>query len=179
VALDDGRTNATALANGIRWAADAGARVICMSLGSDQNSRAVEEAVDYAWSRGVVLVSSAGKSGTSAPSYPAAYENCIAVAATDPNDQRMSSSHFGPWVEVAAPGAGIFSTTPSGYGVMGGTSQAAAFAAGVAALIWSSGGGSNIAVRARLEATCDPIAGTGSSWVHGRINAARAVGAIQ
>ena len=49
----------------------------------------------------------------------------------------------------------------------------------MAGLVWSAGGGSNAGVRARIESTCDAIAGTGSLWVHGRINAARAVGAIQ
>jgi thermitase len=63
--------------------------------------------------------------------------------------------------------------------VLSGTSQAAAFVAGLAGLVWSTPfGTSNAAVRARIEATCDRIPGTGSLWASGRINAARAVGAI-
>jgi len=82
---------------------------------------------------------------------------------------------------MAAPGVNILSTLPNpqGYGVLGGTSQATAFVAGLAGLVWSTPfGTSNGAVRARIEATCDRIPGTGSFWVSGRINAARAVGAI-
>lgn len=186
VSLDNGASNDKAVANGILWAVSAGARVILMSFGSETPSATVERAINTAWNSGVVLVASAGKAGTSAPVYPAAYENCIAVASTDPGDGKQGTSGWGAWVDVAAPGVGIFSTLPNqptvwgqGYGTAGGTSQAAAFVAGLAGLIWSSGGGSNAAVRARLESTCDPIAGTGQFWVHGRINAARAVGAIQ
>jgi thermitase len=187
VSLDDGRSNSRAVADGIIWAADNGARVICMSFSAPTPSPTVENAVSYAWNRGVVLVASAGRDGNSTPVYPAAYEECIAVAATDPGDQRLSTSGFGPWVDVAAPGVGILSTLPNqtnffrqtGYGTASGTSQATAFVAGLAGLVWSSPfGGSNAAVRARIEATCDSIAGTGQFWAHGRINAARAVGAV-
>jgi thermitase len=186
VALDNGRSNDKVVAQGILWAVSAGARVILMSFSSPTPSPTVEQAINTAWSSGVVLVASAGNDGTSAPVYPAAYENCIAVAATDPGDGRLGNSGFGPWVDVAAPGAGILSTLPNrptawgqGYGNASGTSQAAAFVAGLAGLVWSAGGGSNAGVRARIESTCDAVAGTGQFWVHGRINAARAVGAIQ
>jgi thermitase len=181
------RATFSAYAEGITWAASNGARVILMSFGTPTPSATVEDAVNFAWNRGAVLVASAGNNGTANLYYPAAYENCIAVAATDANDGKPSWSGFGPWVDVAAPGVGIFSTLPNeensfnqqGYGSLNGTSQAAAFVAGLAGLVWSAGGGSNAAVRARIESTCDPIAGTGQFWVHGRINAARAVGAIQ
>jgi thermitase len=189
---DDGRgASAAALAQGITWAADSGAKVICMSLGSPTSSQTVANAVDYAWNAGVVLVASAGNNGNSAPNYPAAYPQCLSVAATDPSDQRevqaTGASTFGSWVDVAAPGLNILSTLPNhpnrfqqqGYGVLSGTSQAAAFVAGLAGLVWSTPfGTSNAAVRARIEATCDRIPGTGSLWASGRINAARAVGAI-
>jgi thermitase len=187
---NSGATRASALAQGITWAADSGAKVICISLGSPQSSQTVKDAVDYALNAGVVLVASAGNNGNSAPNYPAAYPECISVAATDPGDQReveaTGASTFGPWVDMAAPGAGILSTLPThpshygqNYGTLSGTSQSAAFVAGLAGLVWSTPfGTSNAAVRARIEATCDRIPGTGSLWVSGRINAARAVGAI-
>jgi thermitase len=184
----DGKGAASWVAQGLTWAADSGARVICMSFGAPTSSRTVEAAVDYAWNHGAVLVASAGNGGGSGLNYPAAYPNCISVAATDPSDGLMAGSSFGAWVDVAAPGANILSTLPNrpnafraqGYGTAGGTSQATAFVAGLAGLIWSSPfGGSNAAVRARIEATCDRIPGTGTLWANGRINAARAVGAIQ
>jgi thermitase len=184
----NGATRATALAQGIMWAADSGAKVICMSLGSPTSSQTVADAVDYAWNAGVVLVASAGNSNSTAANYPAAYPDCISVAATDPSDQRevasTGGSTFGSWVDVAAPGLNIFSTVPNrpnisrqqGYGVLSGTSQSAAFVAGLAGLVWSTPfGTSNAAVRARIEATCDRIPGTGTLWASGRINAARAV----
>src|SRR6202011_5823118 len=59
---DDGRASAAALARGIVWAADSGAKVICMSLGSPVPSQTVEQVVNYAWNLGVVLVASAGNS---------------------------------------------------------------------------------------------------------------------
>jgi thermitase len=183
----DGLGSAKALADGIIWAANNGARVISMSVGAPTPNQTVEDAVNLAWGQGAVLVAAAGKAGTSAPVYPAFYSNCMAVAATDQGDQRLSTSGFGNWVDVAAPGVNIFSTLPNvptgwgqGYGSISGTSQATAFVAGLAGLVWSSPfGGSNAAVRARIEATCDRIPGTGTLWVNGRINAARAVGAIQ
>jgi thermitase len=190
-----GLTSASALAQGITWAADSGAKVICMSLSSTSSSQTVAAAVDYAWTAGAVVVASAGNSGNSVPNYPAAYPECISVAATDPGDQRevqaTGASTFGPWVDVAAPGAGILSTLPThgfalqseglslSYGTLSGTSQSAAFVAGLAGLVWGTQyGSSNATVRARIEATCDRIPGTGTLWVSGRINAARAVGAI-
>jgi thermitase len=189
---EDGAASADSVSLGIAWAADAGARVICMSFGSSSPSQTVRNALDYAWSAGVVLVASAGNLGGTTPNYPAAYPECISVAATDPTDQKDGSSNFGSWVDVAAPGSGIFSTLPShpfnmqplyglplSYGTLSGTSQAAAFVAGLAGLVWSSQyGTSNAAVRARIEQTCDRIPGTGTLWRSGRINAARAVGAI-
>jgi thermitase len=185
---DDYGGAASWIAGGIVWAADAGARVICMSFGSPGNSQAVRDAVDYAWNRGAVLVASAGSRNSTNPNYPAFYDPCIAVAATDPGDRKEALSNFGPWVDVAAPGLNILSTVPNhpsrlsqqNYGVMSGTSQATAFVAGLAGLIWSTPyGTSNAGVRDRIEATCDAIPGTGTLWAHGRINAGRAVGAIQ
>lgn len=188
---EDGAASAAWVSQGIIWAADAGARVICMSFGSPNSSQTVADAIDYAWNAGAVLVASAGNSNSTAPNYPAAYPECISVAATDPSDQKEARSNFGSWVDVAAPGSRIFSTLPThsfrlqqtdglplSYGTLSGTSQATAFVAGLAGLVWSTPfGTSNAAVRARIEATCDRIPGTGSLWASGRINAARAVGA--
>ncbi len=174
------------VANGIVWAADNGAQVINMSLGGSRKSRTLEDAVNYAWSKGVVLVAAAGNSGNSSPTYPAKYANCIAVAATDANDQKASFSEYGSWVDVAAPGVDIFSTFPNrpyaigkslGYDYGSGTSMSTPFVSGLAALVWATGyGTSNSAVRDRIETTADPIPGTGQYWLYGRINACNAVG---
>jgi len=88
-------------------------RGINLSLGGSVGSTTLKNAVDYAWNKGVVLACAAGNNGTKAKSYPAAYTNCIAVAATDQNDAKASFSQYGSsWVDVAAPGVAILSTMP-------------------------------------------------------------------
>lgn len=165
------------VANGIVWAADNGAKVINMSLGGSPSSQALEDAVNYAWSKGVVVVSAAGNSGSSAPSYPAYYTNSIAVAATDSNDTKASWSNFGSWVDVAAPGVSIYSTYKGNtYAVLSGTSMATPYVSGLAALVWAKGDcATNACVRDRIEQTADKVSGTGTYWTWGRINAYNAV----
>jgi thermitase len=173
------------MANGIIWATNNGAKVISMSLGAPWSSQTLRDALQYAWNSGVVIVAAAGNSGTNAPTYPAYYDMCIAVAATDPYDRKPSWSNWGTWVDVTAPGVGIFSTLPNhanqigllNYGSLSGTSMATPCVAGLAGLIWSRApyNGSNSSVRSRLESTCSAIAGTGSLWARGRIDAYRAV----
>lgn len=178
---DNGSGMLSWVASGIIWAADNGARVINMSLGGTSHSATLENAVNYAWGRGVVLVAAAGNSNTSAPMYPAFYDNVIAVGATDRNDARATFSNFGAWVDVAAPGVDILSTFPrlsrtDRYALMSGTSMSAPFVAGLAGLLWTTPfGTSNHAVRDRIWVTADPI--TTDQPIGGRINAARAVGA--
>jgi len=163
------------VAAGIRYAADAGAQVISLSLGGSSGTSTLQSAVDYAWSRGSVVVAAAGNSNTSAPSYPAYYSNAIAVASTTSSDTRSSFSNYGSWVDVAAPGSSIYSTYPtSTYATLSGTSMATPHVAGLAALL-ASQGRSNSNIRAAIENTADAISGTGTYWVHGRVNAYNAV----
>jgi thermitase len=139
-----------------------------------------------------VLVCAAGNAGTTARAYPAAYERCIAVAATGEQDVRASFSSYGAgWVDVAAPGVNILSTMPDNwdwcflcywyghgteYDALSGTSMAAAHVSGLAALIWAGGQcATNVCVRSRIEGGADAIAGTGTLWRYGRINYFRAV----
>jgi len=181
------------IAYGIIWAADSDAQVINMSLGGYSYSDTLEDAVNYAWNKGVVLAAAAGNDGISDKLYPAAYANCIAVAATDDDDQRVDepgwwASNYGTWVDVAAPGLYIYSTipnhdsriwgmpdeTPYDYG--SGTSMATPHVAGLAALVWAQGYTSNVDVRNQIQSTADPIDGTDTYWIYGRINACNAVG---
>ncbi len=173
---NSGSGTLTAVANGITWAADNGAEVINLSLGGG-GSTALQNAVDYAWNRGVFLACAAGNSNTSstASAYPAAYTNCFAVASTTSSDARSSFSNYGNWVEVAAPGSSIYSTwLNSGYNTINGTSMATPHVAGLAGLL-ASQGLSNAQIRDRICSTSDAISGTGSLWTCGRINAFRAV----
>ncbi len=177
VLADDGSGYHSWIANGIIWAADQGAQVINMSLGGTQSSQTLQDAVDYAWSKGSVVIAAAGNSSSTAESYPGAYIHVIAVAATDANDTITSYSNYGPWVDVAAPGSSIYSTYKgNSYASMSGTSMASPLTAGVAALIWSKGiCSTNICVREQIEKTAEQITGTGTNWTYGRINAYKAV----
>lgn len=175
------------IADCIVWSADHGAKVINMSLGGSYPSKILEDAVNYAWNKGVVIVAAAGNSGSSSPNYPANFRNVISVAATDRGDNKTSWSTFGKWVDIAAPGAGIYSTMPvhpnvigmRNYGNLSGTSMATPHAAGLAALVWSSPyGTSNAKVRERIALTADKVQGTGKYWKYGRINALAALQSI-
>lgn len=180
------------IANGIVYATDHGAKVINLSLGGSQKSTTLENAVKYAWNHGVVVVAAAGNSGNVSKSYPAAYENAIAVAATDNQDKKAYFSQYGSWVDVAAPGLDIYSAwndsdsgsdpqpscfvTNDCYKFASGTSMSTPMTAGVVGLIWSTNQYSTASeVRARLEQTADRIPGTGNYWSAGRINADHAV----
>jgi thermitase len=186
----------TAVVKGIRWAADNGAKVINLSLGTSTSYRTLERAVNYAWNKGAVLACAAGNDGTDDRTYPAAYTNCIAVAATDENDEIAWFSNYGAsWVDVSAPGVNIVSTIQDyfnwcslcylygyyeGYDALSGTSMATPHVAGLAALVWAKGVcTTNTCVRSKIESTADPISGTGTSpgdlWRYGRVNYYNAV----
>ncbi len=168
------------MANGITWATDNGAKVINMSLGGTSSSSTLQSAVDYAWSKGVIVVAAAGNSNTDAQFYPAAYTNAIAVGATDDTDAKASFSNYGSsWVDVAAPGVGILSTTKDGgYQAWNGTSMATPHVAGEAGLIWSKSGlcSTNTCVRNQIESKADQTSGTGTYWAKGRVNANGSLG---
>ena len=151
------------VAEGIRWAADHGANVINLSLGSDSKSGVVEKAVHYAYKKGVVVVAAAGNSGKSV-GFPAAYDGVIAVSATDKNDGIAWFSSRGPQVAIGAPGVGITQQTicESGknkceqWGVFNGTSMASPHVAAAAALLYGQGVTDPDSVKAILQSTATP-----------------------
>jgi thermitase len=166
------------------WAADNGAKVINLSLGSPGAcSASYQAAIDYAWARNVVVVVAAGNDGTSALQSPASCNHVLAVASTDSSDLKSSFSTYGSWVQVAAPGGhdaanhGILSTDWIGsYVYESGTSMAAPHVSAVAALVWAILPGSSAStVIQRIENSADPVSGTGTYWQYGRVDAARAV----
>ncbi|MEV0264080.1 type VII secretion-associated serine protease mycosin [Streptomyces sp. NPDC050617] len=131
-----------ALADGIRWAADHGADVINLSLGDDSDSAHPEpredEAVQYALSKGAVVVASAGNGGESGDhvSYPAAYPGVIAVTAVDRYGTRASFSTRRWYSTVSAPGVDVVIADPDRHYYEGwGTSAASAFVSGAVALV--------------------------------------------
>ncbi len=179
---DKGSGDYLTVSNGIIWAADNGAKVINLSLGGSSPSSTLESAVNYAWSKGSVVVAAAGNCGCGTKSYPAAYKNTIAVAATNNKDKKAYFSSYGyKWVDVAAPGEDIYSTLPNDltggrYGYLSGTSMSTPLTSATAALIWSSPyGTSALSVRSRLQSTSQKLSGTSTYWSAGRINARAAV----
>ncbi|MBE9912796.1 peptidase S8 [Paenibacillus donghaensis] len=138
-ALDKSGSGTTyAVAEGIIWAADNGAKVINMSLGNYADSQFLHDAVKYAYDKDVVLVAASGNDNTERPGYPAAYPEVLAVAATDSNMKRASYSNYGDYIDVAAPGTSIASTYPGNqYAALSGTSMASPHVAAMAALIRS------------------------------------------
>ncbi|MEG4589499.1 S8 family peptidase [Microcoleus sp. MOSTC5] len=136
-----GSGNFNNFAAGIRYAADNGANVINFSIGGWSPSIEVNEAIQYATNKGVVVVMSAGNDGFSEPDYPARYADRfgIAVGGIDRNGRVADFSNYAgskPLDYVVAPGVDILSTTPDNtYKTYSGTSMAAPHVAGVAALV--------------------------------------------
>ena len=169
------------LIRAIVYATDNGAHVINMSLGASSYSLGEEMAVNYAFSRGVVVVAAAGNTGNEMVHYPAAHPNAIAVASTTAQDVLSSFSTRGTWVDVAAPGSSIYSTVyGNGYRTMSGTSMATPHVAGLAALILSRNPTlTPTQVRDLIERTADDLGAAGRDIFYGagRINAGSAVAA--
>ncbi|MEI2400498.1 MULTISPECIES: S8 family peptidase [Paenibacillus] len=138
-ALDNSGAGTTySVAEGIIWAADHGAKVINLSLGNYADSQFLHDAIKYAYDRDVVIVSASGNDNTERPGYPAAYEEVIAVAATNSTGGRASFSNYGDYIDVAAPGESIASTYPDNqYAALSGTSMASPHVAALAGLVRS------------------------------------------
>jgi type VII secretion-associated serine protease mycosin len=136
----DGSGYMSDAATGIIYAADHGATVINMSLGSPEKVTAVTNAIAYARGKGVTVIAAAGndRQAGSPTSYPAADPGVIAVSATDENDRIADYSNAGAYVDVAAPGSDILSTTKGTYQSWNGTSMASPHVAAIAALLESS-----------------------------------------
>lgn len=139
---NDGSGTDSDIADAIEWCIDEGIDVINMSLGGGRPSDVLRDAVNHAYSEGVLVVCAAGNSGPGGDTvdYPAKFEASIAVAATDPDDGIPRWSSRGPEVEIAAPGARVLSTEPGDqYGRKSGTSMASPHAAGAAAWLIAHG----------------------------------------
>jgi thermitase len=178
----DGSGNYSWMANGITWAADNGARIINLSLGGTSSSRTLQDAVNYAWNRNVVLVAAAGNNGNSTAFYPAACANVVAVSATDSSDKRPTWSNYGSYVDLSAPGVSVLTLQgSSSYAYWNGTSFSSPVAAGVVALMAAANPGlANAGVVDALLKNSDDIgtAGFDNFYGHGRVNARRAVAAV-
>jgi thermitase len=179
-ALDTaGSGSITDIADAIRWATDHSVRVINMSFGSESPSSVLEDAVNYAWSHGVLLVGASGNNGIRGVFFPAAYANCIPVGALDTTGVLAGFSNYGPEQEVTAPGVGVLSTIPAnGYAWMDGTSMASPEVAGLAALLLSYRPTlTNAQLRAVIDASTIDMGSAGRDiyYGYGLVNASRAM----
>jgi hypothetical protein len=158
------------IAAGIRYAVDHGARIVNVSLASNQFDEDELGAVEYAQSHGVLVVASAGNGGNTAPLYPAFYgtswNNVLAVAGTDENDQLYSWATRGSWVHLTAPGCDEFLDPWIGPAWACGSSFAPPAVSGIAGLLLSLDPGLTVnQVVGALEATVHPVAGIGGGRV--------------
>ncbi|MCP4106992.1 MAG: S8 family serine peptidase [Desulfobacteraceae bacterium] len=127
---DNGFTSNYNIMDSVNFALENGARVMSLSWGSETRSDFMEDAMNYANSKGLVIVASAGNEPTGKPRYPAAYESVICVGALNPEGKRWENSNYGDFVNLYAPG---FATLPVGYkgdpGAYAGTSISTAYEA--------------------------------------------------
>ncbi|MCB0878428.1 MAG: S8 family serine peptidase [Thermoleophilia bacterium] len=136
----DGAGNYSQVAQGITYAVDKGATVINLSLGGDEQSEVLHAALDYAAASGAIVTCAAGNEGSTRLGYPASYDSCLSVGATDVTDSHAPFSNAGPGLDVSAPGVQVLSSVMGGsHDSWDGTSMASPHVAGLAALLKSQG----------------------------------------
>ncbi|KOX19016.1 peptidase S8 [Saccharothrix sp. NRRL B-16348] len=183
--LDDtGAVNAldpVVLARGIWYAADQGAKVINLSMSGQEDNQYVRDAVAHAVAKDVLVVAAAGNrqqdGGPRLASFPAAYDGVLGVGAIDIAGDRMAGSQLGDYVDLVAPGKEVAGATRAGgHAYWQGTSFAAPFVAGTAALVraaWPELTAPEVA--RRLLATASPGRGEAAAYGVGVVNPYRAV----
>lgn len=135
----------SAVINGVNEAVNRGVKVINLSLATSEYEQPLQDAITNAYNHGVLVVAAAGNNDVDGESnttkkYPAAMDHVLSVAATQQNDTVASFSRRGPWVDMAAPGNALYTTTNGrGYGNASGTSLASPVVAASAALLIAQG----------------------------------------
>jgi len=142
---NEGYANSFTLAEAIVSAADAGADIINVSLGSSGDSSLVRQAVEYAGSQGALIVAATGNDGLNQVTYPAAIEGVIAVSAIDARGEHLDFANSGTSLEsggMAAPGYGVVAAWPDGQASnFSGTSASTPYVSGAIAAVMSENSG--------------------------------------
>jgi len=148
------------VSKGIIWAADNGAKIINLSLGTTADSATLKSAVDYAYNKGCALFAATGNASLGSIDYPARYTNVMAVGSSNNGTSRVVTSNYGPNINIVATG-GYNTTMASGtYGSVSGTSFATPQVASLASMIWALNPGlSNEQVYRLIEQGAKPING--------------------
>src|SRR5207247_3440970 len=133
---EDGLGQDSDIIAGVVWAADNGASAIRMAGSNPGLTKSLQDAIDNAWSKNVVLVSAEGNDGSNTLTFPAGDKGVMGISATDQNDNLAATSNYGSSVFLAAPGVNILGTyTDQSYVTWSGTSASAAMVSGSAALM--------------------------------------------
>ncbi|PSQ19709.1 peptidase S8 [Halobacteriales archaeon QS_9_67_17] len=173
---ESGSGSTSDIADAITWAADQGAEVINLSLGGGGYTDTMKNAVSYAYDNGSLIVAAAGNDGTNNVSYPAAYSECLAVSALDPDGTLASYSNYGSEIELCAPGTDVLSTwTDDGYRKISGTSMATPVVGGSAGLTLAQWSLSNTELRTHLKDTAVDIGLSSDKQGSGRVDPNNAV----
>ena len=186
----NGQGSSTNTAQAIIWAADHGAKVINLSLGTNETPPVepseIHLAIDHAWSKGALIVAAAGNAGVGTLDYPARLPEVVSVAAIDESGRRASFSNFGPGLDLSAPGSRIVTLSggnnqPNNVHYLQGTSFSAPFVSGIAGLLLSAEPGlTNVQLWNILNMTAVQPVGSGynTNYGWGVVNARNAIAAL-
>jgi subtilisin family serine protease len=134
--LDENHASTFAtIASAIDRAVLGGAQVLCLSLGSAEESQVITNAITDAVDAGLVVVAAAGNEGSETRTYPAALASVLAVGAVGSDGEPTEWTSHGDWVDIMAPGDVLLPSGIDGYSQMRGTSWACAIVSGIAALL--------------------------------------------
>jgi serine protease len=173
---EEGSGSTADIADAVTWAADQGADVVNLSLGGGGYTDTMKNAVSYATDNGALVVAAAGNDGSGSVSYPAAYSECLAVSALDPDETLANYSNYGSDIELAAPGTNVLSTwTDDAYDSISGTSMATPVVAGVAGLALAQWDLTNAELRDHLKATAVDVGLSSDQQGSGRVDAGNAI----
>lgn len=178
---DDSPTSIYKGYEGIKYAADKGAHIINCSWGGVGGGQFGQEMINYAISKGCLVIAAAGNSKNDISIYPAAFEGVLAVANLNADDTKGSASNYGAYVDISAPGQGIYNTVyNNGYAYYSGTSMAAPLVASAAALLKAKYPNyTGLQIGELLRSTADNIDAKNPSYINllgkGRLNVERAL----